>query len=298
MKHNASHARFLTSLPLLLLLAAVPANSQGVAAATPAKPQAAPAVSPSVKPAPPTRPGPPMPRMPLVALAPARSEWTVRMSADFSESEAGGDDRAPAAAVAAMSQQRTVRSIQFSKDATTQTYCLRTRWSDGDAEEEWIVKGSHVAERASHSGLYIVGNESSIARDLSKADFPELAWVDLSLYRGLKTYKGKPAYVFSVPFDKKQLTGDQAQIMAFAKSRDATATPSRVFKPKRSEVILYLDAATQLPLEYNDGMVLRRYRFEQPSEGRLLPPPKILEFVSVRDEALRVRLTPPAGPGG
>jgi hypothetical protein len=297
MKHSAPHVRFLTSLPLLLLLAA-PANSQDVAANTPAKAQDAPVVSPAVKPAPPARAGQPMPRTPLIAQAPARAEWTVRMSSDFSESEAGGDERAPAGAVAAMNQQRTVRSIQFSKDASIQTYCLRTRWSDGDAEEEWIVRGSHVAERAGHSGLYIVGNEASIARDLSKADFPELAWVDMSLYRGLKTYKGKAAFVFSVPFDKKQMTSDQAQIMAFAKRRDPTATPSRVFKPKRTEVILYLDAATQLPLEFNDGMVLRRYRFEQPSEGRLQPPARILEFVSARNEALRVRLTPPAGPGG
>lgn len=298
MKHNTSQARFLTGLPLLLLLAAAPANSQDVAALTPSQARETPAAAPAVKPAPPARPGQPLPRMPLIAAAPARSEWTVRMTTDFSESEESGDERAPAGALAALSQQRTVRSIQFSKDASTRTYCLRTRWSDGDSEEEWIVKDSHVAERAGHSGLYIVGSEASIARDLSKADFPELAWVDMSFFRGLKTYKGKPAFVFSVPFDQKQMTGDQAQIMAFAKRRDPTATPSRVFKPKRTEVILFLDAATQLPLEYNDGMVLRRYRFEQPSEARLQPPPRILTFVNARNEALRVRLTPPAGPGG
>ena len=287
MKHDTSHSRCLATL--LLLLAAGPASAQE----TPA----APAETPAAKPAPTAKPGQPVPRMPLVAAAPARAEWTVRMTTDFSDNEKAGEGRAPAGAVQAAGQQRTVSSIQFSKDAASKAYRLHTQWSDGDSEEEWIVMGSHVAERAGHRGLYVVGSEASIARELSKADFPELAWVDMSLYRGLKTFKGKPAFVFSVPFDQKRMTGEQAQIMAFVKRTDAKATPSKVFKPKAAEVILYLDAATQLPIEYNDGMVLRRYHFTQPTEARLQPPAKIVEFLKTRTEALRVRLTPPAGPG-
>jgi hypothetical protein len=272
MKHLIQHSFFLATL---LLLAAASAGARESSA----------------------KPGQPAPREPLVAPAPARSEWTVRMTTDFSDSEKMADERAPAGAVAAISQQRTVSSIQFSKDAAAKAYRLRTRYNDGDSEDEWIVMGSHVAERAGHRGLYIVGSESSTARELSRVDFPELAWVEMSCYRGIKTHKGKPAFVFSVPFDQKRMTGDQAQIMAFVKRSDAKATPSKVFKPKVSEVILYLDAATQLPLEYNDGMILRRYNFNPPSEARLLPPAKILDFLKARNEALRVRLTPPAGPG-
>ena len=103
--------------------------------------------------------------------------------------------------------------------------------------------------------------------------------------------------MFSVPFDKKRLSSDQARVMAFYQLSDKSITPSKVFKPKASEVIVYLDATTQLPIEYNDGMVLRRYHFTQPPDGRLQPPAKIVNFLRVRNEALRVRLTPPAGPG-
>ena len=237
----------------------------------------------------------PTPRMPLVSPAPARAEWTVRMTADFTASWQSAEEKPQAAQV--LSQQHTITSIQFSKDAASKAYRLHTRWSDGDSEDEWIIMGAHVAERAGHRGLYIVGSESSTARELSKADFPELAWVDMPLYRGLKTYQGKPAFVFSVPFDQKILTGEQAQIMAFSKRSDPKATPSKIFKPKVSEVIVYLDATTQLPLLYNDGMVIRRYTFTQPTEDRLQPPAKIVEFLRARNEALRVRLTPPAGPG-
>jgi len=282
MKHATPHSLFLA----LLLLGTGSANAQET-----------PADSSAAKPAPTAKAGQPVPRMPLVDADPARAEWTVRMTSDFSSIEKLGEDRLPAGFAEIASQQRTVSSVQYSKDAVTKTYRLHTRWSDGDTDEEWIVMGSHVGERAGHRGFYIVGSESSLGRELSQADFPELAWVDMSLYRGMKTYKGKPAFVFSVPFDQKRLSGDQAQIMAFVKREDPKATPSKVFKPKVSEVIAYLDAATQLPIEYNDGLIRRRYHFTQPSGERLIPPAKIIDFLRTRSEALRIRLTPPVGPG-
>ena len=244
---------------------------------------------------PPAKPGQPAPRLPLVASAPARAEWTIHISSDFSESGEGTGQRPPAAAIAG--QPRTASSIQFSKDGAAKTYRLRTRWSDGDTEDEWIIMGSHVAERAGHRGLYIVGNESSTARELNSSDFPELAWVDMTHYRGLKLLNGKKALFFSVPFDQKRLTGEQAQLMAFSKRSDAKATPTKVFRPKVQEVSLYLDVATQLPLLYNDGLLLRRYSFSQATEEPLQPPAKIVDFLRARNEALRVRLTPPVGPG-
>jgi hypothetical protein len=235
-----------------------------------------------------------VPRQPPVSPAPARSEWTVRMSTDILASEA--EEERPGAAEAA-SQQRTVRAIQFSKDTASKAYRLRTRFSDGGTEDEWIVSGSHVAERAGKRGYYIVGNETSIARDLSRADFPELAWVQMSHYRGVKAHRGKPAFHFTIPFDEKTLTGDQAQIMDFMRRSDPKATPSKVFKPKLAEVSLYVDAVTQLPMTFNDGLNVRRYTFQQPAEERLQPPAEIVDFLKTRNEALRIRLTPPAGPG-
>ncbi|MCX6866887.1 MAG: hypothetical protein NTV46_11855 [Verrucomicrobia bacterium] len=200
MKHATSHSRLLATLPLLLLIGTGPASAQE----TPAEPSAA-------QPAPTTKAGQPVPRMPLVAAAPARAEWTVRMTSDFSDSGNNSAVIPPGAPTGGITQQRTVSSIQYSKDAATKSYFLRTRWSDGDTDEEWIVMGCHVAERAGHRGFYIVGGESSTAADLGQSDFSELAWVDMSLYRGLKTHKGKPAFVFSVPFDKKRLSRDQAR---------------------------------------------------------------------------------------
>ena len=272
-KHPPAISAHLAALALLSLWPVSPAEAQAPSATNPQL----------------------VPRQPPVSPAPARSEWTVRMSTDVLASAEAEEERPGAAEATA--QQRTVRAIQFSKDANSKAYRLRTRFSDGGSEEEWIVSGSHVAERAGKRGYYIVGNETSIARDLTRADFPELAWVEMSHYRGVKTHRGKPAFHFTIPFDDKRLTGDQAQIMDFMRRSDPKATPTKVFKPKLAEVSLYVDAVTQLPMTCNDGLLVRRYTFQQPAEERLQPPAAIVDFLKIRNEALRIRLTPPAGPG-
>jgi len=280
-----SNSPFLRSASLMLTLLAAGALSAQ-------EPEAA----PEAPPAPAARPGQATPKTPLIPRAPSRSEWTIRIATDFD----GGWESSEAweGAAAAQSEQRTVRSIEFSKDAELQTYRLRTRWSDGESEDEWIVMGHHVAERAGGRGLYIVGSEATTTQELNQTDFPELTWVDMSSYRGVKAHKGKPVFVFNVPFDKKRLSGDDARMVEMARQSDPTATPSKVLGAKVGEVVLFLDAATQLPVLYNDGRSIRTYSFSPPGEARLRPPTTVLNFLRARAEALRVRLTPPAGPGG
>ena len=239
-------------------------------------------------------PGQVKPKIPLVSRAPVRAEWTVRMTTDFSgelESE-GPWQQAPDTP----SDTRVIRSINFSKDAALKTYRLKTRWSDGDSEEEWIVMGQHVAERPGGRGHYIVGAESSTAQDYGKFDFPELDWLDISNYRGVKAYKGKPAFMFSLPFEKKRLSQSEAQLLKLAKDADSSITVSKLFKPKSPEVVVYLDAATQLPLLYNDGLTIRRYDYSTTPATSLRPSPVILKFLRDRQKALSIRLATPPGP--
>jgi hypothetical protein len=249
------------------------------------------------KPAPPPSvaiPDQVQPKTPLVPRAPVRAEWTVRMTAEFPggwESEGAWEQASDAP-----SENRVIRSIDFSKDAAIKTYRLKTRWSDGDSEEEWIVMGQHVAERPGGRGHYIVGAESSTAQDYAKFDFPELDWLDISNYRGVKAYKGKPAFMFSLPFEKKRLSQSEAQLLKLAKDADSSITVSKLFKPKSPEVVVYLDAATQLPLLYNDGLTIRRYDYSTTPATSLRPSPVILKFLRDRQKALSIRLATPPGP--
>jgi hypothetical protein len=258
--------------------------------ATAQQPDAKPAVVPPAV-APPDQV---QPKTPLGPRAPVRAEWTVRMTAEFPggwESEGAWEQASDSP-----SENRVIRSIDFSKDAAIKTYRLKTRWSDGESEEEWIVMGQHVAERPGGRGLYIVGAESSTAQDYGKSDFPELDWLEMSHYRGMKTYKGKQAFRFSLPFDQKRLSRSEAQLLMLAKQADPSITPSKFFKPKSPQVVVYLDAATQLPLLFNDGSTIRRYDYSPPPSTSLRPSPTVLKFLRDRQKALTTRLATPPGP--
>ncbi len=241
---------------------------------------------------------PPKPREPVLARAPERAEWSVRMK-DV------GEDSDPAAKSAmsggivmenAVPEARRRVSVDTSKDSRMRTYRLRTRWSDGKSESEWIVAGNHVAERPGGRGFYIVGAEDATAGDLGKTDFPELKWLDISYYRGLKVDAGRKVFVFTVPFDQKPLNATEARLLSLARQTDPTATPKTLFKPKVSEIVVWLDAATQLPIMYNDGAILREYAFEKPPAEPLRPSKEILDFLRARSNYLRAKLATPPGP--
>ena len=152
------------------------ALSVGLMAATAVSPAVGQTVPAPAEPAKLIKPAQGKPRMPLVARAPSRAEWTVRLTRSFDggwESDASWEQQTDTA----MSD-RQVRSVNYSKDSELSSYRLKTSWSDGTSEEEWIIMGNHVAERAGGRGLYIVGAEQTLSKELGKStDFPELNWV-------------------------------------------------------------------------------------------------------------------------
>ncbi len=270
--------------PLFGLLLVSPASAQEPAAPAPA----------DAKPVMPA--GQPLPKIPLLARAPVRAEWTVRISSDLSDAERNDPRAAEAGMTNVADEARTIRSVDVSKDGQLQTYRFHTRWSDGANDDEWIVAGQHVAERAGGKGLYIVGSEGSTAQDLRASDFPELNWLDMSYYRGMKVHKGGKVFVFSVPYDKRPMSRADAQLLMLARQSDPSMTASKLFKPKAQEVFIYLDAATQLPVLFNDGSTLRSYTFKQASEPRLYPSKEIVDFLNKRQRALQAKLATPPGP--
>jgi hypothetical protein len=239
----------------------------------------------------------PEPRDPVLTQAPARAEWTVRITEEYPDSWAADDSwEAQGQTTAAAAESRTIRSITYAKDAAIQTYQVTTRWSSGETEQEWIVMGAHVAERPG-GGFYVVGSERLMSQELKVTDFPELAWVERKHFTGIRTYKGKKVFVFEEQFNRKRMTPTEARLYSFAQQADPKATPEKVFKPRASKVVAYLDVATQLPVLCNDGRKLYQYAFKTPDAGRLRPPQPIIDFLRKRQAALDARITPPAGPG-
>jgi len=237
------------------------------------------------------------PRDPVVSQAPARAEWTVRITEQFPDGWATDTSwEAQGEGTATDPAQRAIRSISYAKDAAMQTYQVTTRWSAGDAEQEWIVMGQHIADRPG-GGLYVVGAERLTASELKVSDFPELVWIERKHFKGVRSYKGRQVFIFEEEFNRRRMTPTEARKYAFELQADPKATPEKVFKPRFSKVVAYLDAVTQLPVLYNDGSKLRLYAFKDPGGTRLRPPQAIIDFVRQRETALINRLTPPAGPG-
>lgn len=245
----------------------------------------------------------PKPRMPVLPQAPNRAEWVVRMTAvDAPGASKAGDHPAvatpaPGDAAPAQGVVPTIRAIQYSKDGELKTYRVQTSWSDGTIADEWMILGDHLAKRPDGKGLYVVQGDEGVMENLAKSDFFELSWLNMSYYRGVKSYQGNPVFVFSVPFDQKPLTKDEARSLGFAKKADPSISPSKYFNPKASDVLIYLSTVTQLPVMYNDGRVIRHYEFTQPTDARLRPPQNYIDFLRARREKMRAYLTPPPGPG-
>ena len=243
----------------------------------------------------------PKPAEPVLRQAPSNCSWTVHHKQDFSDQEdsweqASKQQGARPGGGAAMIKTRHIKRRKIEKNKKLKTYHVSTSWSDGKTQDDWIVMGYHVAERAGGRGLYVAGAESSLGAELSASDFPELAWIDLKYYRGLKTHKGRPVFVFEVSFEEKPMSAADSRYYSFVKQSDPKATPTEVFKPKYESVVAYLDAKTQLPVLYNDGSVLRRYSFSS-DKSFLRPPKKIIDFLRKREATLRTKTATPAGPG-
>jgi hypothetical protein len=143
-----------------------------------------------------------------------------------------------------------------------------------------------------------VNSERLLAQELKVTDFPELAWVERKHFVGIRTYKGRKVFVFEEQFNRKRMTPTEARMYHFAQQTDPKTTPEKVFKPRASKVVAYLDVATQLPVLCNDGRKLYHYSFKTLDAGRLRPPQPIIDFLRKRQAMLQARITPPAGPGG
>jgi hypothetical protein len=240
---------------------------------------------------------PPAPRDPILSPAPARAEWTVRITEKYPDAWAAKDSwEEQGGGVTQEAGNRVISSITIAKDSDLQTCQVVTRWTTGEKEEEWIVMGQHVAERPG-GGLYVVGGERLTAQELKAADFPELLWIERKHFTGIRTYQGRKVFVFEEEFNRKRMTPTEARQFFFAMQADPKATPEKVFRPRMSKVVAYLDVVTQLPVLYNDGTKMRTYVFENPGATRLRPPARIIDFLRQRQAALEARIVPPPGPG-
>lgn len=239
---------------------------------------------------------PPQPKEPVLSHTPERAEWSVQFSPAGDDSPGKSKVPGDLASVVPEGKPREVKSIDFSKDSRMRTYRLRTRWSDGGSDVSWVIAGVSIAGRTNQKGFYIVPVGASASADLASSDFPELEWLNLSYFRETKSINGRNVFVFTIPFDKKPLSRDEARRMELAKQENPRFKPSDVFQPKVSEVVVHLDAVTQLPVLYNDGLTIRKYVYSPTPDTPLRPTKDVLDFMRARNDMLIKKLRTPPPP--
>lgn len=237
--------------------------------------------------------------VPVLQRAPARSEWTVFLHPDRTKMVEAVSKQglgAPGAEIPAGS--RELKSVTISKDGSI--YREVSAWADGRKREKWISGELQV---------YDLGSLGKIARcvlpsrfqfssnysDFRRSDFEELEWIGKENFRGVKDIEGRKVFEFQMDAGKRRLTpremaepvdhdrnaGEAEQVKKSAEQ----ATPSRIYTA-------YLDAQTNMPVYFDDGEIVRTYKFSEAPGSLSIPAHFALELDNWKKDLNRRRQLP------
>lgn len=239
------------------------------------------------------------PSEPVLKRAPSHAEWTVYFHQDRQKTleavaERGLDlEDSKSAKGASRSESLTV-----TKNGKTYREILRT--DNGRTSEKWSVDGLQVYELPSGRIAQAILPSSGYAdnyTDYRRSDFEELEWVGLDNFRGTKEVGGRKVFEFRIDASKRRLTPRELTELATSDERQSVADllKERAAQSGGSAYTAYLDVRTQLPLYFDDGEVVRIYKFSEHSSSDLTVPSRFAEELQSwkKDLARRRPLPPP-----
>lgn len=242
------------------------------------------------------------PTEPILKRAPVNAEWSVQFFEDrakVQDSVAKGNlDMAQDEAVKA--EMMGPVSVTISKSGDT--YHEVTVWGNGQIMDKWIVGDKQVYETPYTKGVARVvipaaGQFSRKYSDYRRSDFEALEWVGKDNFAGVKDFGGRKVFVFGTDAAKRRLTPREMNDLV---DPDGNKTAVELLKEHGAKMvgkpglIAYLDVQTQLPVYFDDGEVVRVYKFSTSSPGNLTIPPRfITEIESWKKEVPPLRFARP-----
>ena len=223
----------------------------------------------------------PSPHEPLLVRAPEMAAWTITYQYP-DEKEAA--DKKHRTKKAAKNPGEQIVSVQFEK--TGDIYHKITRLGNGKEIEAWSVQGREVIKGEANSQYVPTSANGPAADDFTNSDFEDLEWLAMKFYVAPK--KSGENFTFHAKHKNRPLTRHEKLVLAtLGQSRtttnkenlqtqvdslaDSEAADQSIPSPEAEETVV-LDAATQLPIEYDQGAVKWRYEFGQ-APGSMLEPP-------------------------
>lgn len=236
--------------------------------------------------------------------APARSSWEITLrptsAMRIEEREKARTASLDKESILPMGPEETLVKLKVEKSG--QMYQETSYFNNGTKREKWSIGSIQFRElkgrddQLGMAGATVLDPDFS---DHSKEDFEELGWLSKEFYKGIIQYENVPCFLFQTSSDKKPATRREAAVGRFlAETADevtgATATVKPT-KPTVTTVTVIISAATRLPLMYNDGRIIRLYRFETSGLAALKPPAKFAsEFAAWQKHLAEVNRAPSA----
>lgn len=246
----------------------------------------------------------PVPHDPLLPRAPDGS-WLVTFK--YKPTPAPSPSGSPA------STPDRVATIRVEKKGTV--YHVVTTKTSGLESENWCISGVEICKAERSKTFMRLSQDNPLYVDFSKTDFDELSWIGTDNYKGVKDGPThSKVFTFEVKNVERRQTGQEnastgnltslmEQAGSLTDKREAGSKGASV-KQAVSQFLAAqfgdtlskgsIEVTTQLPVEYDDGIVDRMYTFSS-----TLPPNApvdILQLMQVfREERRRtyVRASPP-----
>ena len=245
----------------------------------------------------------PVPREPILGRVPDVALCTVTFKyKDEAPTPKGGAAASPATP--------RVATIQTEKRGTV--YRQITTLTNGAKKENWTVNGEQVCKNVYSESYIHVGPGNPLYVDLTTSDFGELSWVGMDNYVGVS--KGEPkVFTFSVKNSERRPTAAEkeeysTQSAVYQNAMDSKANAAQRSAAIKKELDQYmqqkfgdtesrvsLDMRTQLPLEYDDGNIVRTYTYSDKVEPLSAPVGimRAIQYWATLAKSSRVRPSPP-----
>ena len=203
-----------------------------------------------------------------------------------------------------------IATIQTEKRGSV--YRQITTLTNGAKKENWSVNGEQICKNVYSDSYIHVAAGNPLYVDLTTSDFGELTWVGMDNYVGVS--KGEPkVFIFSVKNtdrhptaeEKEEYSAQSAMYQSTLDSKANTAQRSVVIKKELDQYIqqkfgdtesrVTLDVLTQLPVEYDDGKVVRTYTYSDKVEPLSAPVSvmRAMQYWAALARSTRVRPSPP-----
>ncbi len=197
----------------------------------------------------------PPPKEPVLHRLPAFASWTVT----FKYQE---DEKKPVESGRAGDQPLKTNPYIFADQAASVTitktdniWWEQTTWKSGPKTETWVYNNMRAGILPGTNRIVAMpfSNERAEAFDYRREDFEGLGWVSLANYTGVKSYLGKPAYVFA-------------------------SNPSPAGSEAKAGRMAILSGEDQWPLYFRDGSTERTYTYNPAPSALLVPPDKFMKI--------------------